>query len=177
MSKGVGHPKRNQTKPRLHSYWLCGVPLSTVSSHPYLGVKVYNKLTWANHIIDIVSKSSKVLCTIKWSHGSGKREAKETAYDKLIWPRLEYVCRIWNPHTTIQIKLLEIIQHCAVRFVKNNHIRQINATNPTATLGWPTLEWCRIIKQATIFYKTLNSIINITPSLDLLKHEKTEAIT
>ena len=58
-------PITNKTKPRLHSYSLCGVPLSTVSSHPYLGIKLDTKLTWTNHITDITSKSSKVLGMIQ----------------------------------------------------------------------------------------------------------------
>ena len=60
--KCVHLPITNKTKTRLHSYSLCGVPLS---SHPYLGIKLDTKLTWANHITDIASKSSKVLGMIK----------------------------------------------------------------------------------------------------------------
>ena len=41
-----------------------------------------------------------------------------------------------------------------------------------ATLGWPTLERRRIIKQAMTFYKILNNIINITPPPGLLKPSK-----
>ncbi|KAK2183127.1 hypothetical protein NP493_318g01028 [Ridgeia piscesae] len=34
IPKCVHLPIPNQTKPRLHSYSLCGVPLSPVSRHP-----------------------------------------------------------------------------------------------------------------------------------------------
>ena len=47
IPKCVHLPITNKTKPRLHSYSLCGVPLSTVSSHPYLGIKLDTKVTWA----------------------------------------------------------------------------------------------------------------------------------
>ena len=40
------------------------------------------------------------------------------------------------------------------------------------TLGWPTLERRRIIKQAMTFYKKFNNIINITPPPGLLKPSK-----
>ncbi|KAK2170960.1 hypothetical protein NP493_1120g01059 [Ridgeia piscesae] len=169
IPKCVHLPITNKTKPRLHSYSLCGVPLSTISSHPYLGIKLDTKLTWANHITDIASKSSKVLGMIKRTLGPCKPNVKETAYNMLVRPKLEYASPIWNPHTTTQIKHLEKVQHCAARFVKNNHRRQ---TDLIATLGWPTLERRRIIKQAMTFYKILNNIINITPPPGLLKPSK-----
>ena len=42
----------NKTKPSTHKYSLSGQPLSTVSSHSYLGVKLDSKLTWTNHVTD-----------------------------------------------------------------------------------------------------------------------------
>ena len=87
----------------------------------------------------------------------------------LVRPKLEYVSPIWNPHTTTQIKHLENVQHCAARFVKNDHRRQTVTTDLIATLGWPTLERRRIIKQAMTFYPKNHNIINITPPTGLLK--------
>ena len=111
----------NKTKPSPHKYSLFGQPLSTVCSHSYLGVKLDSKLTWTNHVTDITSKSSKVLGMIKRSLGPCKPEVKQTAYNMLIRPKLEYSSPIWNPHTTSQIKSLEKVQHSAARFVKNEH--------------------------------------------------------
>ena len=148
---------------------------SPVSSHPYLGIKLDTKLSWTNHITDITSKSSKVLGMIQRTLGPGKPNVKETAYNMLVRPKLEYASPIWNPHTTIQIKHLEKVQHCAARFVKNDHWRQTITTDLNhliATLGWPTLERRRIIKQAMTFYKILNNIINITAPLGLVKPSK-----
>ena len=70
------------------------MPLSTVSSHPYLGINLDTKLTWANHITDIASKSSTVLTL-----GPCKPDVTETAYNMLVRPKLEYAFPIWNPHT------------------------------------------------------------------------------
>ena len=106
---------------------------------------------------------------IKRTLGPCKPDVKETAYNTLVRPKLEYAYPIWNPHTTTQIKHLEKVQHCALRFVKNDHRRQTVTTDLIATLGWPTLERRRIIKQATTFSKISNNIINITPSPGLLK--------
>ncbi|KAK2181227.1 hypothetical protein NP493_405g01022 [Ridgeia piscesae] len=84
IPKCVHLPITNKTKPRLHSYSLCGVPLSTVSSHPYLGIKLDTKLTGVNHITDIASKSSNVLGLIKRTLGPCKPDVKETVYNMLV---------------------------------------------------------------------------------------------
>ena len=45
VSKCVHLPITNKTKPSTHKYTLSGQPLSTVSSHSYLGLKLDSKLT------------------------------------------------------------------------------------------------------------------------------------
>ena len=102
IPKCVHLPITNQTKPRLHSYSLCGVPLSTVSSHSYLGVKLDTKLAWSNHITDIASKSSKVSGMIKRTLGPCKPDVKETSYNILVRPKLEYASPILKRHSTVQ---------------------------------------------------------------------------
>ena len=109
---------------------------------------------------------------IKRTLGLCKPDVKETTYNMLVRPKLDYASHIWNPHTTTQIKHLEKVQHCAARFVKNDHRRQTAKTDLVTTLGWPTLERRRIIKQAMIFYNFFNNIINITPPPGLLKLSK-----
>ena len=109
---------------------------------------------------------------IKRTLGSCKSDIKETAYNMLVQPNLEYASPVCNPHTISQIKHLEKLQHCAARFVKNDHRRQTVTTDLIATLGWPTLERRRIIKQAIKFDILLNNIINITPPPGLLKPSK-----
>jgi len=139
IHKCVHLPITNKTKPKLHSYSLCGVSLSTGSSHPYHGTKLDTKLTWENHITDIASKSSKVLGMVKRTLGRCKPDVKETAYNRLFRPKLKHASPAWNPHTITQIKHLEKVQHCAARYVKNDQRRQTVTTDLTATLRWPTL--------------------------------------
>ena len=162
VSKCVHLPITNKTKPSPHKYSLSGQPLSSVSSHSCLGVKLDSKLTWTNRVTDITSK---FLGMVKQTLGLCKREVKQTAYNMLIRPKLEYSSPIWNPHTFSQVKSLERVQHSAARFVKNYYRRNTNPADLITALGWPTLEQRRIIKQATTFCKILNNIIEITPPL------------
>ena len=107
VSKCVHLPITNKTKPSPHKYSLSGQPLSTVSSHSYLGVKWDSKLTWTNQVTDITSKSSKFLGVIKLTLGPCKPEVKQTAYNMLIRPKLEYSSPILNPHTFSKLKALK----------------------------------------------------------------------
>ena len=168
ISKCVHLPITNKTKPRSHQYSLFGHPLSKVASHLYLGVNLDFKLSWAKHITEITSKSSKVLGMVKRTLGPCKPEVKDTAYNMLVRPTLEYASPIWNPHTSSQINHLERIQHYAARFVANDYRRTTSPTTLVLTLNWQTLERRRIINQAMTFYKILNNFIKINPSAGLL---------
>ena len=97
-----------------------------------------------------------------------KPEEKDTDYNMLVRPILEYASPIWNPHTGSQIIHLERIQHYAARFVANDHRRTTSPTTLVLTLNWQTLERRRIIKQSMTFYNILNTIIKISPPTCLI---------
>ena len=135
-------------------------------------MKLDSKLSWAKHITEITTKSSKVLGMVKRTLGPCKPEDKDTAYNMLVRPKLEYASPSWNPHTSSQINRLERIQHYAARFVTNDHRRTTSPTTLVPTLNWQTLERQRTIKQAMTFYKILNNIIEINP-LQAYSHDHT----
>ena len=168
ISKCVHLPITNKTKTSSHQYSLYGHSISEVTSHGYLRVNLHSKLYWAKHITEITTKSIKVLGMVKRTLVTCKPEVKDTAYNMLVRPKLEYASPIWNPHTSSQINRLERIQHYAARFVANDHRRTTSPTTLVLTLNWQTLERRRIIKQAMTFYKILlNNIIEINPPTGL----------
>ena len=122
LSKCVHRPITNKIKSSTHKYSLVGQPLSTVSSHSYIGKKFDSKLIWSNHVIEIASTFLKVLGMFKRILGPCKLEVKQTVYNMLIRPKLEHSSPIWNPYTISQVKRLERVQHFA-RFVKNYYRR------------------------------------------------------
>ena len=87
----------------------------------------------------ITTKSSKVLGMVKRTLGPCKPEVKDTAYNMLVRPKLEYASPIWNPHTSSQIIHLKRIQHYAARFLANDHRRtNRRTTSPTTLVLTPT---------------------------------------
>ena len=139
ISNCVHLPITNKTKPSSHQYSLFGHTISKVAGHAYLGVKLDSKLSWAKHITEITTTSSKVLEMVKRTQVPCKPEVKSTAYNMLVRPRRVYASPIWNPHTSSQLNHLERIQHYAARYVANDHRRTTSPTTLVLTLNWQTL--------------------------------------
>ena len=45
----------------------CGQPLQEVSTHPYLGVEIDNKLRWDVQYKKLTGKANRVLSFLKWN--------------------------------------------------------------------------------------------------------------
>ena len=118
ISKCVHLPIINKTKPSSHQYSLFGHLLSKVTSHAYLGVKLDSKLSWAKHITEITTKSSKVLGMVQRTLGPCKSEVKNTDYNMLVRPKLEYAYTLPNkpPRKNSTLRC----QICIKRPQKNN---------------------------------------------------------
>ena len=165
ISKCVHLPITNKTKPSSHQYSLFGHTLSKVASHAYLGVKLDYKLSWAKHITEITSKSSKVLGMVKRTLGpcNCKPEVKDTACNiLLVRPKLEYTSPIWNPHTRSQINHLVRIQHYAARFVANDHRRTTSPTTLVQTLKAKNIkQYPAIHTNYSVPFQTRNILIDL----------------
>ena len=61
-----------------------GRPLEVTSCHTYLGIGIDNKLSWAEHISNTVSKANKILGLLRQSLYSCSPFVKETAYKTLV---------------------------------------------------------------------------------------------
>ena len=73
--------KRN---PLLMTYKMNGRPIEATASHAYLGIGINNKLSWAEHINNTVTKANKVLGLLRRNLYSCSSFVKETAYESLV---------------------------------------------------------------------------------------------
>ena len=108
--------------PITHQYAMNGVPLDSVTHHPYLGVELSSNLNWSFHIKNIIEKANRSLGFIRRNLYSCPESVKSQAYLTLVCPCLEYACSVWDPHTQKHCHDIERVQRCAVRFVKNCYV-------------------------------------------------------
>ena len=101
-----------------------GVPLDTVSHHPYLGVELSSNLNWRLDIENIIGKASRSLGFIRRNLYSCPESVKSQAYPTLVHPCLEYACSVWDPLTQKHCRDIEGVQRRAARFVKNCYVRE-----------------------------------------------------
>ena len=79
----------HKKNPLLMTYSMNGRPIEVTASHTYLGIGMNNKLSWAEHISNTVSKANKVLGLLRRNLYSCSHFVRETAYRSLVRPRLE----------------------------------------------------------------------------------------
>ena len=92
------------------------------------------------------------------------KEVKNSAYNMIIRPHLEYASTCWNPDTKRNIDKLEAVQLWAARFVLSFY-----DYHPTADLSgmiprslqWDSLQDCRVVADLCMFYKLGNNLANI----------------
>ena len=130
----------------------------------YLGVIIDNKLNFNQHIDDMSKKATNLLNLCHRNLHMCSREVKNSSYNMIVCPHLEYVSTCWNPYTKRNIDKLEAVQRRAARFMLN-----FDDYRPTAdlsgkiqkTLQWDSLQHCRAVADLCMFYKLRNNLANI----------------
>ena len=128
----------NQRSPLI--YHINDVPIKEADFVKYLGVVIDSKLTWKEHIKQVLSKSNASLAFLRRNLRACSHNIKEYCYKTSIRLIIEYATNIWAPHTTQDINRIEMLQRRAARFVCNKYNRNTSVTNLLYSLGWPSLE-------------------------------------
>ena len=76
-----------------------------------------NELIFNQHIDDISKKATNLLNLCCRNHHMCSKEVKNSAYDMIVRPHLEYASTCWNPYTNCNIDRLEAVQRRVARFV------------------------------------------------------------
>jgi hypothetical protein len=141
-----------------HQYHMGSSVLQKVDHHPYLGVELSSKLSWATHITQTVNKSNSILGLLKRNLWNCSPRTKEIAYKTLVRPRLEYCSPIWDPHQKVHQENLERVQRRAARFVTNDYRRTSSVSNMLDDLNWKTLQDRREKARLILLYKETHQI-------------------
>ena len=148
-------------KTSIFSYILYSHVLEVVSSR-YLGVDISNGLLWNSYIDRMPSKAISTLGFIKRNIKTKNVRVKETAYNTLVRPQLEYAGPIWDPHTKQKKIQLEKVQHRAVRWTTSNYDYWSSVTAMLQSVGWRILEQRRTDARLCLFYKIVYDLVAVS---------------
>ena len=126
--------------PITHQYMMNGVPLDTLSHHPYLGVELSSNLDCSRHIENIIGKATQSLGFIRRNLYSCPECVKSQAYLTLVRPCLEYASSVWDPHIQKHCHDIEgVLQRRAARLWKTATCRNPaqSQTSWTIWIGIP----------------------------------------
>ena len=134
-------------------YYLHGQVLEAVTSARYLGVHISSGLSWNSHIDRITGNANSTLGFLKRNIKTKLPKVRETAYNTLVRPKLEYASSIWDPYTKDKISQIEKVQLRAARWTTSNYDYRSSVTSMIENLGWRTLEQRRSDARLRLFYR------------------------
>ena len=149
----------HQKRSTPHHYKMRNSILESVCHHPYLGVEISDKLTWARHINQTVNKANSILGLLKRNLWNCSPRTKEIAYKTLVRPRLEYCSPVWDLYQKVHQDNLEKVQRRAARFVKNDYRHTSSVSNMLKDLKWDTLHDRRQRARLITIYKETHNLI------------------
>ena len=148
-------------KPINSEYILHGQVLETVTCARYLGVDVSSTLSWNSHIDRVVNNANRTLGYIRRNIKCQNTDVRESAYNTLVRPQLEYASAVWDPHTKERISKIEMVQRRAARSTLRNFDHQASVTEMINKLGWRTLEQRRADAHLCLFYKIVYGLVAV----------------
>jgi len=157
----VLHITRAKKLKSTQKYKLRNCQLKEEDSAAYLGVEIDKKMTWQPHINNVTQRATRNLNFVRRNVRACSQKAKETAYNSLVRPTLDYCSIVYNPHTDKQIKQVEMVQRRAARFVTNRYHNTSSVTDMLDTLGWETLAERRAKLSVTFMYKIIHGYVAI----------------
>ena len=119
-------------------YYVHGQVLEAVTSARYLGVDISSDLSWNSHIHRITGNANSILGFLKRNIKIKLPKVRETAYNTLVRPKLEYASPIWDPHTKDKISQIEKVQRRTARWTTSNYGYRSSVTSMIENIRWRT---------------------------------------
>ena len=114
------------------------------------GVDVSSGLTWNSHVDRITGNANKTLGFLKRNIKTKMLRIRETAYNTLVGPQLEYASAVWDPHTKDKVNQIEIVQRRSARWTCSNFDRNASLTEMLNNLDRRTLVFVSFLRVCTV---------------------------
>ena len=130
----------------------------------YLGVMIDDKLSSNQHIDGMSQKATNLLNLCLRNLHMCSKEVKNSAYNMIFRPHLEYASACWNPYTKRNIDKLEAAQRRAAKFVLtiyDYHPPADLSGKIQKSLQWDSLQHRRAVVDLCMFFELRNNIANV----------------
>ena len=145
----------NKRNPVTYQYSISDAVIQQVTHAKYLGVTIDEKLSFNEHILKVTNKERQVNAFLRRNISNCPTHAKCNIYKIMVRPILEYGSTIWDPHTHLNINLLESIQRTAARFCYNNYFKLSCVSRMLSQLSLPNLQQRRKISKCIMTFKII----------------------
>ena len=135
-----------------YDYFTGSQQIPCTDNQDYLGVTINTKLSWQPHINKVQNKVSKTIGLLKRTLRAAPQQVRQTAYEVLVRPMLEFATCAWTPHTKTGIQTIERIQRSSARFLIGDYRRTSCVSDMCTNLMWNSLYTRRRIRDATMFF-------------------------
>ena len=126
-----------------------------------LGVDISSSLSWNSHVNRIVRSANRTLNFVRRNIKIKIPKMRETAYNSLVRPQLEYASAVWDPNHKKRISQIEQVQRRAARWTVSNFEQRASVTQIFQNLGWRTLEQRRADARLCLFYKVVHGLVAV----------------
>ena len=163
----------NSRHPIRVDYKIHDQHLNLVPDSKYLGVSLYQTLSWKTHINNVTAKAYWTLGFLRRNMTGCTKTVKDRTYKALIRPQLEYASPVWDPPTQNISHQLESVQRRAAIYVCIDfHSRTPGCvTGMLRSLEWEWLQTSRKYARLILFYKIYNNLIEITINEYITKYK------
>ena len=133
--------------------------IKRVSKTKLLGVMIDEKLTWENHIEEIViPKVLKGLRMIRTLRPILNLSQRVKVYESLVLPHFDYCSTVWGNCGSVLRGKLQKLQNRAARIITFSGY-EVRSSDILSFLGWYDLETRRKNQKCSFMYKVMNDLV------------------
>ena len=109
----------------------------------------------------ITVNANRTLGFIRRNNHTKLPKVRETVYNTLVKPQLEYASPIWDPSSKKKVLQIEKIQKRAARWTTSDFSTRSSVTAMLEKLGWRSLQQRRADARLCLFYRVVYGLVAI----------------
>ena len=153
----IGSSQRLRNLALIPTSKINNISIKRVSSTKSLGVQIDDKLTWNDHIDQVVKKVSSGIGALKRVRPFVPFQILHRMYKTLVQPHFDYCSAVWANCGKTLVEKLQKLQNRAARVLTHSDY-DADAKQLIEALGWKTLDKQRENQVASVVFKSLNGL-------------------